>query len=191
MQIQEMVYTVDDLLRLSQSADYAAQRLDLSDGRLIVMSPASWKHGMFTALLAHLIRSFSLEHDLGMVTGAETGYILHRAAHPGERDTVRAPDVGFIAKARLPAVLPETGFVPFAPDLAVEVVSPNDDPEEIHIKMADYLKHGTRLVWLFYPKSATVGVYTPNHFQVLERAATLEGGAVLPGFRLPLDEVFK
>jgi Uma2 family endonuclease len=189
--LQEMAYSADDLLALSRSPEYIHMRLELSEGRLIVMSPASWKHGGYTSLLLRLVGNFVDEHDLGMTTGAETGYILFKSPDPDLRDTVRAPDVGFIAKHRLPDELPERGYVPFAPDLAIEVISPNDDAEDIHRKVAEYLKSGTRLIWLFYPNAETVGVYNGQRFQSLERGDTLDGGDVLPGFRLPLTEIFK
>lgn len=191
MLIREMAYSADELLALSKSPEYIDKRLELSEGRLIVISPAGWKHGSLASLLDRKVGNFVDEHNLGMTTGAETGFILYKSADPDVKDIVRAPDVGFIAKQRLPETLPESGYVPFAPDLAIEVISPNDDPEEVHRKVVQYLKYGTQLVWLFYPNAETVGVYNGKSFQSLEREDTLDGGDVLPGFRLPLTEVFK
>lgn len=190
MLIDEHFYTAEDLLRLAQSPAYAGKRLELSEGRLIVMSPAGWKHGSLGSLLDRLIGNFVDEHDLGITTAAETGYILRQAASADERDIVRAPDVGFIAKARIPADLPD-GFVPFAPDLAVEVISPSDDIEEVHRKVAEYLRYGTRMVWLIYPRTESAAIYTPTTFEAIESAGALDGGAVLPGFRLPLRQLFR
>lgn len=191
MLIKEMTYSAEDLLALSSAPEYAGKFLELSEGRLIVMSPAGWKHGNLASLLDRKVGNFVDEHDLGMTTGAETGFILYKSTDPAIKDTVRAPDVGFIAKHRLPDQLPEAGYVPFAPDLAIEVISPNDDPEEVHRKVVQYLKYGTQLVWLFYPNAETVGIYNGKSFRSLEREDTLDGGDVLPGFRLPLTEVFK
>ena len=191
MFIHEQVYTVDDLWRLSHSEEYADKQLELSEGRLIIMSPAGWKHGGLASLLDRVVGTFVDLNDLGMTTGAETGYILYKSTDHNVKDTVRAPDVGFIAKHRLPDVLPDSGYVPFAPDLAIEVISPNDDPDEVHQKVTEYLKYGTRLVWLFYPKSQTAGAYTPTTFQSIGRDGELDGGDVLPGFKLSLRDVFK
>ncbi len=191
MFIPEQLYSADDLWRLSHSEVYVDKQLELSEGRLIIMSPAGWKHGGLASLLDRLVGTFVDLNDLGMTTGAETGYILHKSTDPEIKDTVRAPDVGFIAKQRLPDVLPESGYVPFAPDLAIEVISPNDDPEEVHQKVSEYLKYGTRMVWLFYPKAQSVGVYTPTSFQSIGRDGELDGGDVLPGFKLLLRDVFK
>jgi Uma2 family endonuclease len=162
-------------------------RLELSQGRLIVMSPAGLKHGELTSLLNYIIAGFVREHELGITTGAETGFILHQ--DPDGKDTVRAPDVGFITAARVPDPLPD-GFAPFAPDLAIEVISPNDDAEEIHQKVMEYLQYGTRMVILFYPKSRTAAVYTPSGYETFGIEDTLDGRDVLPGFELPLRKVF-
>jgi Uma2 family endonuclease len=103
---------------------------------------------------------------------------------------VRAPDVGFVAKERLTGPIPDKYF-PFAPDLAVEVVSPSDTAQDIREKVLDFLKAGTRLVWVVYPESKTVDVYRPDGVQVVEINGTLDGGDVLPGFRLALRAVFE
>ncbi len=106
-----------------------------------------------------------------------------------------APDIGFIIAARIPPTLPG-GFVPFAPDLAVEVVSPGNTKDEIHKKVELYLRYGTRLVWIVDPKRQSIQVYQPNGADnqatvtYLGIANTLDGAAVLPGFTLPLRELF-
>jgi Uma2 family endonuclease len=191
MLIGERLYTVDDLWHLSHSAEYADKCLELSEGRLIVTSPAGWKHGGLTSVVQRYVTNYVHEYDLGMTTAAETGYILYKSSDSDTKDTVRAPDVGFIAKTRLPDELPDTDFVPFAPDLAIEVISPNDDPDEVHQKVTEYLKYGTRLVWLFYPKSQTAAAYTPTTFHSIGRDGVLDGGDVLPGFTLALRDVFR
>lgn len=190
MVTQERLYTVEELWDLSHQPENAGRRFELSEGRLIVMTPAGWKHGGLASKLDRVIGSFVEDHQLGMTTAAETGYILRQS--PDGKDIVRAPDVGFIAGDRLlsaPDALPD-GYVPFAPDLAVEVISPGDDADDVHRKVLEYLKSGTRLVWLFYPKSASVAVHTPDGSFMLDVNGTLDGGDVLPGFRLPLKDIF-
>jgi Uma2 family endonuclease len=100
------------------------------------------------------------------VTAAETGYLVNR--DPAGRDTVLAPDVGFIGSGRIPAVLPD-GYVPFAPDLAVEVVSPGNTQEEINLKIENYLRYGTLLVWIIYPREqriTPIPLRSPSHASV-------------------------
>lgn len=186
-EIQEKQYTAGDLWELSHRPDNEGKRFELSEGVLIEMAPAGLKHGGFALQLGRLIGDFVDEHQLGLVTAAETGFILF--TDESGKDTVRAPDVGFIAAARLPKELPD-GYAPFAPDLAVEVVSPGDSADEIEKKVNEYLKYGTQMVWVFYPKTRSVLAQTPNSVQRLDINGTLDGGDVLPGFRLAVREVF-
>jgi Uma2 family endonuclease len=191
MVTRERLYTSEELWELSHRAENAEQRFELSEGRLIVMSPAGWKHGGLGSKLNRVIGNFVEEHELGMTTAAETGYILYKSPHG--KDIVRAPDVGFIAAQRLPLDpddLPN-GYVPFAPDLAVEVVSPSDNAEEIDKKVKEYLKYGARLVWLFYPETRTAAAHSPTGSFTLDIDGVLDGGDVLPGFELPLQRIFK
>lgn len=187
MAIAERPYTANDLLTLAHAPEYDEMRLELSDGELIIMAPASAKHGICAMRLGRYLDVFVEENQLGYVTAAETGYVLHK--NPNGRDTLRAPDVGFIAAARVGEGLPD-GFVPFAPDLAVEVMSPHDTAEEIHKKVREYIRFGTRLVWVVYPETRTVVVHTANEARTLDENDALDGGDVLPSFTLPVKNIF-
>jgi Uma2 family endonuclease len=135
MVAQEKIYTDEDLLRLTSEG----KRFELVKGALVPMSPTGDEQGIVAMWFGYLIMNFVVEHGLGDVTAAETGFVL-----VAEPRTVRAPDVGFIAKERLPELT--GGFYQIAPDLAVEVVSPSDNAKEIRAKVNDYLEAGTRLV---------------------------------------------
>lgn len=148
--VSVQLYTAADLWALSHQPEYADKRLELREGVLIEMSPAGGLRGQIASRLDRLIGAFVEAHRLGAVTAAETGYVL--CARPDGRETVRAPDVGFVAAGRLPEGMPD-GYIPFAPDLAVEVISPNDDAEAVQQKVLDYLCFGTRLVWVVYPRA--------------------------------------
>jgi Uma2 family endonuclease len=187
MAIQERVYSAEDLWELSHRREYADKRLELVEGVLIEMSPAGGKHGGLASKADRRIGDFVEEHDLGYTTAAETGFILFK--NPNGKDTVRAPDVGFVAAHRLPDGLPE-GYIPFAPDLAVEVVSPTDTADEIHEKVSDFIKYGTRLIWVYYPKSKTAMVHMPGKTYPVEAGGVLDGGDILPGFRMSLHDLF-
>jgi Uma2 family endonuclease len=192
MLLLERTYTADDLWALSHAPAYRDLRLELSEGRLLVMSPASYKHGKHISTLDRSIGNFVAEHDLGEVTGAETGFILYKNPDADGKDIVRAPDVGFVSRAMLARVpAPETGFYPAAPDLAVEVVSPNDDADDLHTKTRQYLRHGTKMVIAVYASTRSVVVHTPEGAATLEEADTLDGGAVLPGWRLRVGDIFR
>lgn len=160
---------------------------ELVKGELIPMSPASTLHGDIAMRLGSHMWNYATENNLGKVFAAETGFIL--AQNP---DTVRAPDVAFVAKERIPEEgVPETGFWAIAPDLVAEVVSPNDRQSEVQDKVTDYLASGVRLVWIVDPQTKTVMVYQhPQQVQLLLASDALNGGDVLPGFELPLAKLF-
>jgi Uma2 family endonuclease len=187
MAVQERTYSADDLLALSDGAENDGKRFELIEGELVEMSPAGGKHGGIAHECGRRVGNHVSENDLGYVTAAETGYILYK--NPSGKDTVCAPDVGFVAKDRLPDGLPD-GYIPLAPDLAIEVVSPNDSGEDIQNKIWHYLMYGTRMVVYVYPKSQTANVHTPTSFKTLTIDDTFDGD-VLPGFTLPLKAIFK
>ncbi len=181
MTVQEKLITADELLAMPGYE----KGYELVEGEVVKMAPSGTAHMVVSNWLSYLLTSHVEQHDLGLVTAAEGGYLL--ATEP---DTVRAPDVGFIAKTRLPTPLP-VGYFPGAPDLAVEVVSPNDRASDIHDKVMDFLAAGTRLVWVVYPNSKTVTVHQPSAGSTVYRLAdSLDGGDVLPGLKLPVRDVF-
>lgn len=188
MQIHTRLISADEFWTLANSPTFQDKRLELVEGELVIMSPAGGSHGAVAMRWGARILEFVEQHDLGYVTAAETGFILHRSADG--KDVVRAPDAAFIAKDRLPGGLPD-GFVPLAPDLVVEVVSPTDTAEDIQAKIADYLKYGVRLIWFGYPRSKTVTVQTESGALIKRIGDVLDGGDVLPGFSLPVSVIFK
>jgi Uma2 family endonuclease len=134
-----------------------------------------------------LIRPFVRQHGLGFaLCGDGNGYELWP-----NRPRVRKPDVAFIARGRLPGdVLPD-GWATIAPDFVVEVVSPNDDAEDLMAKAMEWLGVGVRLVWVVYLKSRTVLVLRPGGVAAWVGAGgQLSGEDVLPNFTCPIDEVF-
>lgn len=162
-------------------------RNELVKGEILPMSPASTKHGQITFRLAFKVGLFANEHSLGEVYAAETGFTLSK-----NPDTVRAPDVAFIARDRIPGKgIPDTGFWEIAPDLIAEIVSPNDRMSDVQDKITDYLNAGVRLIWLVDPKTRTVTVYqSRQQVEILIEGDELTGKDVLPGFQLALTELF-
>jgi Uma2 family endonuclease len=172
--------TAEDLLRLN----IQDKRSELVRGRLVVREPAGFAHGVVAARIGRRLGDFVDSTNLGFVFAAETGFTLERGP-----DTVRAPDAGFVRSDRVPDPLPR-GYAEFAPDLAVEVLSPDDRPGELLAKVADWLRAGTRLVWVVDPIRRTARVYRPDgteSFAMIDDS--LDGEDVLPGFTLPLATV--
>ncbi|MBI4500519.1 MAG: Uma2 family endonuclease [Gemmatimonadetes bacterium] len=173
--------TADELLRL-QLPD---KRTELVKGRLIVREPAGYLHGMIAVRLTKVIANHVDAHGLGIVLAAETGFKLQ--TNP---DTVRAPDVAFVSNVRVPAT-PPRGYAPFAPDLAVEVLSPDDRPGEVLAKVADWLRNGSRLVWVIDPDRRGARVYRDDGTEsILNETDALAGEDVLPGFSCQLATIF-
>jgi Uma2 family endonuclease len=173
-------YTPEDLLRLDGGRSY-----ELLDGRL-VEKPMGAKASNVGSIVHALIWPFVRSQNLGFVFDAEGGYELF----PG-RSRVRKPDVSFIRRGRLPDDVIPDGWVKVAPDLVVEIVSPNDGADDLMAKVMEWLGAGVRLVWVVYPASRTAHVLRPGGVAAWATAGgLLSGEDVLPGFSCPVDELF-
>jgi Uma2 family endonuclease len=168
----------------------AAERLprkrlcELIDG-VLVEKAMGIRESMLAVFLAHLIHDFLGEEPGGIVLGAD-GMIR---TFP---DQVCIPDVSFISWERLPSdEVPNQGISRIVPNLAVEVLSPGNTKAEIDRQLRDYFLAGVELAWVIDPKTQTAKSYTtPENVQRIGKAGSLDGGSVLPGFRLPLKELF-
>jgi Uma2 family endonuclease len=183
--------TADDLLRL----DDTAWQFELVEGRLIRMAPTGLEHLDVTRKLYRSLDRYVDAHDLGIVTLPDTGFRLTR---PGAAETVLSPDIAYVSAARVrqlpPPGTPERKkFLPVAPDLAVEVASPDQHHPEMADKARLYLASGVRLVWLVWPSHQQVDIWRPGTDQptaTLGPPDTLDGLDVLPGFTYPVADLF-
>lgn len=175
--------TADDLLLRIPHDGY---RYELSKGELIEEPPAGNIHGNRTMRVGWRLARHVETNDLGVVFAAETGFRL--ATNP---DTVRAPDVAFVTKARIEEIGDFEGFWPGAPDLAIEVISRGDPYTSVGAKVEEYLSAGTSAVWVVDPKRRTVTVYRSlANITILTEAESLEGGDIIPGFTCRITEIF-
>ena len=173
--------TSEDLWRIVADGS----RYELSKGELQPMTPIGIQHGAVVGNLQLLLGTHVKKNRLGLV-GPEIGFRLSR-----DPDTVRAPDVAFIAKNRLPQGGVPKKFADFPPDLAVEVLSPEDKASEIQKKVEEYLAAGVPLVWVVDPANQKVTVYRSlQEVKILSVEQELEGGDVLPGFRINIAPIF-
>jgi Uma2 family endonuclease len=161
-------------------------RYELVKGELRKMSPSGSEHGAIIINISVLLAQYVRSKKLGVCFGAETGFKI--ASDP---DTVRAPDVAFIRRERIPESGIPKKFWPGAPDLAVEVLSPGDTRREVDEKVEDWLEAGARAVWVINPKRRSVTVYRSlTDVTRLLEADELDGGEVVPGFHCKVSEIF-
>lgn len=140
------------------------------------MTPTGGLHGVIVARITMALGQFVEAHDLGCVLGAETGFKLATAP-----DTVRAPDVAFVRRERIPAAGPPEKFWPGAPDLAVEVLAPDDRIHDVDEKVDDWVQGGTREVWIVNPRRRTLTVHRLDQPHLtLQETDSLSGGDLLP-----------
>ncbi len=163
-----------------------------SDGYELIDGVVTEKHmgaenAGIQSRLAYFLVSVVLPGKLGEVLDAEAMY----QCFPSNANQVRKPDVSFILRERLPDGLVPRGMCKFRPDLAVEVVSPNDGYEEVEEKLADYFDAGIPLIWVITPKTRTVLVYQADGTgRRLRDTDDLTADPIIPGFRVRIAELF-
>ncbi len=172
--------TAQEFDHIASLPENREKRLEFVGGEIVEVVSNNYSSEVAAEILGEMHRHVKL-HKLGRVTGADGGYIV-----AGER---YIPDVAFISFARQPEPSHEA-YNPNAPDLAVEVLSPTDDPASVRIKIVNYLRAGT-IVWVVDAIKKQIEVYVPDHAPVtLTVEDTLEGGSVLPGFSLAVKDIF-
>jgi len=173
--------TEEDVIRIEQEEN---RLCELVDG-VLVEKAMGFRESLLAAALADFLRQFEVPRNLGLVTGADGMVRLF----PG---LVRIPDVAFVSWDRLPGGrVPDDPIPDLAPDLAVEVLSRTNTPGEMRRKRREYFDAGVTLVWIIDPadRSATVFTSATDSVKLTERDS-LDGGSVLPGFSLPLCNLF-
>jgi Uma2 family endonuclease len=175
-------YSAEDLLALGSDA-----RFELIEGELREMSPSAFDSSEIGAHILVALHAFVYGQGLGRLSTENGGYILSR-----DPDTVVAPDIGFVRRDAAREGIPPEQFAQVAPDLAVEVMSPTDRFVALERKAHRYLAAGTRLVWIVNPRMRTIVAYAPSQpAREYSIGDELDGGDVLPGFRLLLADVFR
>ena len=174
--------TLDEYLALPEEEGW---RIELTRGRLVREPGPGFPHATVQALLVTALTNHARATGAGRI--ADNGsFILD--AEPG---TVRVPDIAFVVKDRAPrgysAALPR-----LAPDLVVEILSPSNRAGDVQERLRDYFDAGVRLIWVVDPRRRTAAVYRRGaSAELLGPAGILDGGDVLPGFRLPIADLFE
>ncbi len=160
-------------------------RYELIEGELREMPPTSFYHGSVEGVVYSVLSAFVTANQLGKVVVGDVGFILAKSP-----DTVLGADVAYVSNDHLPA--DSQGFFEGPPDLVVEVVSPSDRPTEVRRKAERWMQHGVALLWVVHPDERQVHVYAEDEkVRVLGISDDLDGGAVLPGFRCQVAELFE
>ena len=175
--------TANDLLRLYSHG----VRGELIRGVLCETVSVGNMHGEIVMNLGVAVGSFVRPRRLGRLIGSDAGIRLGR-----DPDTVREPDLAFTSAERMPFDVRPTTYSEIVPDLVVEVASPSDSIAAINDKALMWLRHGVVLVWVVHPESRTIEVHQDGVPVVtLTENDILDGSPVLPGFTLPVREVFE
>jgi Uma2 family endonuclease len=183
MAIGKKLMTTDELLRLPEDG----MRYELVAGKLRAMAPSGGLPNWIAMRVALSLGSYVDDRQLGLVLGVDGGYKL--AENP---DTVRAPDVSFVRRERALGTAEDPHFWTVVPDLVVEVISPSDLYTEVEEKVAEWLAFGVAMVVVVNPRRRTVAVHRPGQpMRLLTENDVLDGEDVVPGWRLPVRDVFR
>lgn len=184
MTTQTTQFTAEQLLRMPDDGS----RYELIEGELRRMTPAGDVHGYLALRIASRLERHVDANNLGRTYASETGFKIS-----SEPDTVRAPDAAFVRRERVEKAGRVRGYWPGAPDLVVEVVSPNDTHSEVIGTSLAWLEAGSRMVMVVDPEKHTVTVYrSRDEIRVLtaEAGDTIDGADVVPGWKLSVAELF-
>ena len=168
------------------NAPHDGMRRELIRGEIVIMNPSGAAHGHIVVELTLRVAQFVRGNSLGVVFGAETGFVLAR-----NPDTVRAPDVAFVRKARIAEIGLPHQFFPGPPDLAIEVVSPSDRASDLEAKVQDWLAHGCLSVWVVNSHRRTVAIYAHGiEARTFTDEDVLEDPELLPGLRIVVEALW-
>ena len=193
MTVQKSLLTAEEFFRLYSGKD---GKVELVRGIVVTpgivggkhgveMAPVSEEHGEVAANINYAFKDYSRRRGAGRV-GVEIGYVLSRSP-----DTVRAPDVSINLAPRRDGEVRRSGFVPGAPDIAIEIVLPGATASELAQKIGEYLAAGSQRVWVVYTSGRRVTVHRPNgSVETYSGDAVIQDEELLPGFSLPLTEIF-
>ena len=179
-------WTADMLERLADDG----WLYELVEGRVVRMPPPGSDHGHTEWSIAHPLGVYVEAHGLGAIYVGKAGWDLTRRSE--RKDTILASDVTMVRAERLPLPAPRRGktYRPLAPDLVVEIASPTQYRPDLASKARRWLDRGVRMVWVIWPDRRELDVWTSNSEepQTLDKDDTLDGGDVVPGFRIPLSQ---
>jgi len=178
MTVDTRLMTAGELLQMPDDG----MRHELVRGELTTMSPSGYRRGVIAGRIAVLLGQYVLQNRLGEISTSKAGFLLERSP-----DTLRAPDLAFVRANR---ATDEKGFFAGPPDLAVEVMSPNDRFTEVIGKVREYLRAGVEIVIVVDPENEAAWIHSMASEKHLTINDSLEAPGLLPGWSLPLRDLF-
>ena len=174
--------TAEDVERMGS----AGERMELVDGLLREKEGVSQRHGEIEFRLSVPLYIHVMREGLGELYPSDTQFVVLR-----DPDKILIPDIAFVRADRLQPKDERWRITPYPPDLAIEVVSPNDSDQQVAEKLALYERAGVPLVWVVYPRRRAVEVRPHGRpSSTLYEGDVLDGGDVIPDFRLPVADIF-
>jgi Uma2 family endonuclease len=182
MAVAAKLWTIEDL----EAQEDNGVRYELLRGELIEVPGAKFQHWYLVGRLLRILGDFVDLHGLGAV-GSNGAFAIRR-----DPDSLLIPDVAFVRADRIPPADTDWDVYLGAPDCAFEVVSPSDSARDVHDKILEYLDGGVRVVVAFWPRSRSVSVHRPGgDTREFRMGDVLELDDVIPGFRLPIADIFR
>jgi len=180
---QEKLITGEDLLAMGSVADL----YELVEGRIKPMSPTGFAHGQYEVNFAQHLQRFVEQQKTGKVVTGEVGIYIRR-----DPDTIRAADVAYISNERLAQRQKKKGYLDIAPDLIVEIMSPDDNWSDVTQKMREYFSIGVKLIWIADPEAKTIYAHrSVTDVREFKMGDTLTGDDVLTGFSVTVAALFE
>jgi Uma2 family endonuclease len=179
--------TEDELLR--RSID---QNVEVVNGEFVVMAPVGLRHVRLDFHAAKLLDRFVEDHKLGYIFPDSLIYVLLKNEEGGI-EVSRVPDISFVRRGRIPKGFDQTRPFPGAPDLAIEIVSPSEEPDDTLDKIRDYLAYGSEQVWVMYPRQQEIHQHRrddPKTIRVYTGNDVIDAESLLPGFSIPVSAFF-
>jgi Uma2 family endonuclease len=179
----ERLIDAEEFQRLPDEPGY---RLELVRGKVVRSPGPGPRHGQVATNVVLIVGGFVRQNDLGNLLSGGTSYVIERSP-----DTVRGPDVSFIARGRVSGDRLPDSYLERSPDLAIEILSPSNRPSELRQRMADLFRGGCREVWVLDPRRERVTVYDGLDSSVTIGVDEDLTSSLLPGFRCRVGEFFR
>ncbi len=187
MEVLTKRVNADNILEYANLPEFADRRVELVEGEIVTMGLPKALHGVVMFRLARFIGNYLADHNLGEITGADAAFVLERSEYRG--DTVRGLDIAVVGNERANELYTNK-VIEGAPDLAVEIVSPSNTISDMKRKTRQLLEAGTIQVWIVDPDLREVDVYTRAGSANYREGDTLSAGDALPGFKIPVADIF-